>query len=51
MQHSAKLEQNRTWLKTLLFLGAAGGASLIVAASFFTLLQQEFPLLRGLLSW
>ncbi len=40
-----------TWLKTFTFLGAAGAASLIVAASLFTLSQQDFPLLHGFLSW
>jgi hypothetical protein len=34
------------WLKTILFLMSAGAAALIVAASVFTLMQHEFPLLR-----
>ena len=34
------------WLKAILFLFFAGAAALIVAASVFTLVQNEFPFLR-----
>jgi hypothetical protein len=45
-RHRVENHNTPDWLKTILFLTFAGAAALIVAASVFTLIQHEFPLLR-----